>query len=77
MPQRFETPTALAPNRQIRPARSINYGACSLLDNHVPYAGYDPETQKWQNTVLHYVQCVETWTDAAGDHQSTWTWVSG
>ena len=38
MPQRFETPTALAPNRQIRPARSINYGACSLLDiqdNHV------------------------------------------
>ena len=27
--------------------------------------------------MLHYVQCVETWTDAAGDHQSTWTWVSG
>ena len=27
--------------------------------------------------MLHYVQCVETWTDAAGDHQSTWTGVSG
>ena len=45
--------------------------------NHVPYAGYEPETQKRQNTMLHYVQGVETWTDAAGDHQSTWTWVSG
>jgi hypothetical protein len=45
--------------------------------NHVPYDWYDPETKKWQNTVLHYVQCVETWTDAARDHQSTWTWVSG
>ena len=45
--------------------------------NNVPYDWYDPETKKWQNTVLHYVQCVETWTDAAGDHQSTWTWVSG
>ena len=45
--------------------------------NNVPYDWYDPEDKKWHTTVLHFVQCVETWTDAAGDHQSTWTWVSG
>ncbi len=44
---------------------------------NVPYDGYDPEAKAWQNTVLHFVQCVETLADAAGDHQSTWTWVSG
>jgi len=45
--------------------------------NGVPYEWKDPETKEWHTTVLHFVQWVETWTDADGDHQSPRTWVSG
>ncbi|MCL4521800.1 MAG: hypothetical protein M1415_09565 [Firmicutes bacterium] len=39
--------------------------------NGVPYEWQDPKTGPWPKTVLQFVRCVKTCTDADGDHQST------
>ena len=44
--------------------------------NNLEYEWKDPNTGRRCCTVLHYVVCEETWTDAEGEHQSTWAWVS-
>lgn len=44
--------------------------------NDLEYEWHDPTTGRRCCTVLHYVVCEETWTDAEGEHTSTWGWVS-
>ncbi len=41
--------------------------------NDLEYTWRDPETGRIRPTVVHYVSCTETWTDANGDHHvSQW-----
>ena len=45
--------------------------------NNLEYTWRDPETGRTRRTVVHYVHCTETWTDANGDRKvSKWAWVS-
>ena len=44
--------------------------------NQLDYEWHDPQTGRLCRTVVHYAVCEETWTDAKGEHHSTWAWVS-